>query len=105
MLIETTENDGLTLSPTLSSCFVCMSPCLRAPLNLLPYGAIQIRLLLLLLFYSGTQFPGKEKNTLCNYKKYKNQPGMNLTPPPPSQLLLCIFFFNFYPRYSIDPRG
>jgi len=23
--------------------------------------------------------------TLCNTKKYKNQAGMNLTPPPPSQ--------------------
>jgi len=44
-------------------------------------------LLLLLLFYlffdPGTQFPGNEKITLCNTKKYKNQAGMNLTPPPP----------------------
>jgi len=46
-----------------------------------------IRLLLLLLlsfFDPGTLFPGNEKITLCN-KKYKNQAGMNLTPPPPSQ--------------------
>jgi len=47
------------------------------------YGAIQIcLLLLLLLFYfffdPGTQFPRKEKITLCNIKKYKNQAGMNL---------------------------
>jgi len=32
-----------------------------------------------------TQFPGNEKITLSNTKKYKNQAGMNLTPPPPSQ--------------------
>ena len=44
------------------------------------------RVLLLLLFFDpGTQFPGNEKITLCNTKKYKNQAGMNLTPPPPSQ--------------------
>ena len=36
-------------------------------------------------FDPGTQFPRKEKITLCNIKKYKNQAGMNLTPPPPSQ--------------------
>jgi len=43
-------------------------------------------LLLLILFLNpSTQFPGNEKNTLCNTEKYKNQPGMNLTPPPPSQ--------------------
>ena len=36
-------------------------------------------------FNPGTQFPGNEKITLCNTKKYKNQAGMNLTPPPPSQ--------------------
>jgi len=32
-------------------------------------------------FDPGTQFPGNEKITLCNAKKYKNQAGMNLTPP------------------------
>jgi len=36
-------------------------------------------------FDPGTQFPGNEKITLCNTKKYKNQAGKNLTPPPPSQ--------------------
>jgi len=36
-------------------------------------------------FDPGTQFPGNEKITLCNTKKYKNQAGMNLTSPPPSQ--------------------
>ena len=40
---------------------------------------------LLLFFDSGTQFSGNEKITLCNTEKYKNQAGMNLTPPPPSQ--------------------
>ena len=36
--------------------------------------------------WPGTQFPRNEKNTLCNTNKYKNQAGMNLTPPPtPSQ--------------------
>jgi len=61
------------------------------PLESRPYGALQICLLLLLLllfFDLGTQFPRKEKITLCNIKKYKNQAGMNLTPPPPSSLLL-----------------
>jgi len=28
---------------------------------------------------------GMKKIALCNTKKYKNQAGMNLTPPPPSQ--------------------
>jgi len=28
---------------------------------------------------------GMKKNTLCHTNKYKNQAGMNLTPPPPSQ--------------------
>ena len=42
-------------------------------------------LLSLLFFDPGTQFPGNEKITLYNTKKYKNQAGMNLTPPPPSQ--------------------
>ena len=62
-----------------------------APLKLRPYGTIQICLLLLLLllffgfFDPGTQFQRIEKITLCNTKKYKNQAGMNLTPPPPSQ--------------------
>ena len=39
-------------------------------------------LLLSLFFDPGTQFPGNEKNALCNTKKHKNQAGMNLTPPP-----------------------
>jgi len=54
-----------------------------APLKLRTYGAIQI--CLLLFFDPGTQFPGNEKITLCNTENYKNQAGMNLTPPPPSQ--------------------
>jgi len=37
------------------------------------------------IFYPCTQFPANEKITLCNTKKYKNQAGMNLTPPPPLQ--------------------
>jgi len=47
-----------------------------------------VLLLLLLLFYfldPGTQFPANEKITLCNTKKYKNQAGINITPPPPSK--------------------
>jgi len=56
------------------------------PLKLRPYGAIQICVLLLLLFFDpDTQFAGNEKITLCNTKKYKYQAGMNLTPSPPSQ--------------------
>jgi len=36
-------------------------------------------------FDPGTQFPGNEKLRYAIQKKYKNQAGMNLTPPPPSQ--------------------
>jgi len=32
-------------------------------------------------FYPGTRFPGNEKMHAMQYKKYKNQAGMNLTPP------------------------
>ena len=35
---------------------------------------------IIVFFDPGTQFPGNEKITLCNTKKYKNQAGMNLTP-------------------------
>ena len=45
-------------------------------------------LLLLLLFICLPRYSiPKEwtKITLCNTEKYKNQAGMNLTPPPPSQ--------------------
>jgi len=34
-------------------------------------------------FDHSTQFPGNEKNYVMQYKKYKNQAVMNLTPPPP----------------------
>ena len=40
---------------------------------------------IIIFFDPSTQFPRNEKITLCNAKKYKNQAGMNLTPPPPSQ--------------------
>jgi len=40
---------------------------------------------IIIFFDPGTHFPRNEKITLCNTKKYKNQAGMNLTPPPPSQ--------------------
>jgi len=42
-------------------------------------------IIIIIFFDPGTQFPGNEKITLCNTKKYKNQAGMNLIPPPPSQ--------------------
>ena len=42
-------------------------------------------LIIIIIFDPGTQFPGNEKITLCNTEKYKNEAGMNLTPPPPSQ--------------------
>jgi len=44
-----------------------------------------IIIIIIIIFYPGTHFPGNEKNTLCNPTMYKNQAGMNLTPPPPSQ--------------------
>jgi len=34
--------------------------------------------------YSIFRPEGNEKNRLCNTKKYKNQAGMNLTPPAPT---------------------
>ena len=45
------------------------------------------KLLLLLLLFLGPRYsiPREWKNTLCSTKKYKNQAGMNFTPPPPSQ--------------------
>ena len=41
--------------------------------------------IIIIIFYPGTQFPGMKNTTLCYTEKYKNQAGMNLTPPPPSQ--------------------
>jgi len=51
-------------------------------MKLRTYGAIQI---CLLLFFDPGSSQGMKKITLCNTEKYKNQAGMNLTPPPPSQ--------------------
>jgi len=34
---------------------------------------------------AGAQFPGMKKNYAMQYKKVRNQAGMNITPPPPSQ--------------------
>jgi len=50
-------------------------------------------IIIIIIFFlnPGTQFPRKEKITLCNMKKYKNQAGMNLTPPPPSQNIKGIY--------------
>ena len=42
-------------------------------------------IIIIIIFYPGTQFPGMKNITLCYTEKYKNQAGMNLTPPPPSQ--------------------
>jgi len=46
---------------------------------------IIIIIIIITIFNPGTQFPWNKKITLCNTKTYKNQAGMNLTPPPPSQ--------------------
>jgi len=46
--------------------------------------------IIIIFFDPGTQFPRKEKITLCNIKKYKNQAGMNLTPPPPIIIITII---------------
>jgi len=54
------------------------SPC-YAPVEIV--GSLLL-LLLLLLFDASTQFLQNEIITLCNTIKYKNQAGMNLTPPP-----------------------
>ena len=55
------------------------SPC-YAPVEIV--GLLLLLLLLLLLFDASTQFLQNEIITLCNTMKYKNQAGMNLTPPP-----------------------
>ena len=41
--------------------------------------------LLFLFFEPGTLFTGNEKIRYAIQKEYKNQAGINLTPPPPSQ--------------------
>ena len=46
-------------------------------------------------FDSGTQFPGNEKNYAMQYKKYKNQAGMNLTPPPSQNSHAVISYYNY----------
>ena len=51
-------------------------------------------------FDPGTQFPRKEKITLCNIKKYKNQAGMSLTPPPPSQNSHAVRWHYYYYYYT-----
>ena len=92
---------------------------------------VGLLLLLLLFFDPGTRFPANENNYDMQYKKYKNQAGMNLTPPPPSQnshavrwhciaeserrvaeikswflcLLLLLLLLLFYTPGSKDPRG
>jgi len=43
-----------------------------------------------------------KKNTLCNTKKYKNQAGMNLTPPSPSQNSHAVRWHYYY-YYFFDP--
>ena len=63
-----------------SGCFVVDK---MASLSVLTYRVFII--IIIIFFDPGTQFPSKEKITLCNIKKYKNQAGMNLTPPGPSQ--------------------
>ena len=46
---------------------------------------VAVIIIIIIIFDPGSQFPGNEKITLCNTRKYKNQAGMNFTPPPPSQ--------------------
>ena len=53
--------------------------------TLLGMFLLLLLIIIIIFFDPGTQFPGKEKITLCNTEKYRNQAGMNLTPPPPSQ--------------------
>jgi len=40
-------------------------------------------LFIIVIFTPVLNSQGMKKITLCNTKKYKNQAGMNLTPPPP----------------------
>ena len=60
-----------------------------------------IIIIIIIFFDPGTQFPRKEKITLCNIKKYKNQAGMNLII---IIIIIIIIFKNGIPR-SKDPRN
>jgi len=55
-------------------------------------GDVETALLLLFFFLTPVlSSHGMKKITLyMQYKKYKNQAGMNLTPPPPSQNSLAV---------------
>ena len=55
-----------------------------------------IIIIIIIFFDPGTQFPRKEKITLCNIKKYKNQAGMNLTPPSPIIIIIIIIIVIIY---------
>ena len=80
-LLLSSSNSSLVMNATNTS----HSPNLYCSESPDPQQTVSLGILLLLFFDPGTQFPRNEKNTLCNTKKYKNQAGMNLTPPPPSQ--------------------
>ena len=56
------------------------------PLKLRPYGAIIIYVYCYYYYFLTPLLNslGMKKITLRNTEKYKNQAGMNLTPPPPS---------------------
>ena len=41
--------------------------------------------IIVIIFTPVLNSQGMKKYTICNTEKYKNQAGMNLTPPPPSQ--------------------
>jgi len=56
-------------------------------------------IIIIIIFDPGTQFPRNEKITLSNTKKYKNQAGMNLTPPPPSQNSHAVRWHCYYYYY------
>ena len=62
------------------------------------FGYLIIIIICIFCFFDpGTQFQRKEKITLCNIKKYKNQAGMNLTPPPPIIIIIIIIII-----YALD---
>jgi len=52
-----------------------------------------INIVIIIIFDHGTQFPANEKITPCNTEKYKNQAGINLTPPSPYSYYYYYYYY------------
>jgi len=63
---------------------------MRRPFNLLLYP------LILLFFWPRYSISREWKTYALQHKKYKNQAGINLTPPPSSQNYYCYCYWYYY---------